>query len=146
MKQKYQYTMCVNWCGIFSDSLSGVSMWLFAFRKKTRWYEGCTVLYFFVELLVPINSLTWEHLGLRLSELWPLILSFTLTWCWEHLLGLHLKIQSACCLAWHLEIPLATCSAKLCDKNCHFGGFARHIFVFLNFTNIRNSCRNTLIC
>ena len=129
IKHKYHYTICVTWCEIFSDSLVGISMWLFAFKKKTRWYEGCTVLYLFVELLVPLGYLNWEHLGLRLSELWHLILSCTMTWCWEHLLGIHLKIQSACCLAWNLEITLTTCSTKFCDKNCHFGRFIRHIYL-----------------
>ena len=33
-------TLYVNRYGILSDSLSGADVWLFAFRMKTRWYEG----------------------------------------------------------------------------------------------------------
>ena len=38
------------------------------------------LLYIFVDLLVPIGSLVWEHLFLRLDGIWALNLDLQLAW------------------------------------------------------------------
>ena len=52
-------------------------------------------------------SLALENMGMSLAELWYLNLVGQLKWCWEHLLGLYLRVQLACFLYWYLEIHLA---------------------------------------
>ena len=98
IEHKSHNTLYVPQCEIFSDSLVVISMWLFALRKNTRWYEGWILFYFLVNLLVPLGYLDWGHLGLSLDGLWGLNLDFQLAWCWGHLLDIHLNLQSD--IAW----------------------------------------------
>ena len=115
---------------------------IFLLRTKTRWYEVWRVLYLFSELIVSLGSLTWEHMGLILGELWGSKLDCQLAYWWEHLLDIHLMIQLEYILAWYLAITLAPgkdiwfeftpwISKSLIWDVCHSAGIASYVVVWL---------------
>ena len=100
-------TLYVPQCGILLYSLIVTSMWLLSLRTKKRWYEGLKLLYLFVDLLVSLGYLTWEHLGMSLSGIRELNLYCQFAWCWYDLLDINLDIKVISFLDWHPEISLA---------------------------------------
>ena len=108
----FHNTLYVLRCGILLDSLVGASMRLFALRMKKIWYEGWKFLYISVDLLVPLGSHDWDHLGLRLTGLCDVKFDCQISWCWEHLLDPHLDITLTCFLAYHWDFHLPYTSSK----------------------------------